>query len=109
MIYKGFRGYMPIVGHLAENGLIVGDEFRVGNDSPGARNLEFLKYCRSQMPKDKDIVALRADIASYQADIINYCEANGIEYAIGGDMDSAVKRAYRLFLMINDGSTRTGI
>jgi len=23
--YKGFEGYMPIAGHLAENGLIVGD------------------------------------------------------------------------------------
>jgi hypothetical protein len=91
MTYKGFRGYMPMVGHLAENGLIVGDEFREGNDSPGARNLEFVKYCRRQMPKGKDIRALRADSASYQADIINYCETNGIDYAIGGDMDSAVK------------------
>lgn len=89
--YKGFRGYMPMVGHLAENGLIVGDEFREGNESPGARNLEFVKYCRAQMPKGKDIRGLRADSASYQADIINYCEGNGIEYAIGGDMDSAVK------------------
>ena len=89
--YKGFRGYMPMVGHLAENGLIVGDEFREGNDSPGARNLEFVKYCRAQMPNGKDIVALRADSASYQADIINYCEESGIEYAIGGDLDSAVK------------------
>lgn len=23
MTYKGFRGYMPMVGHLAENGLVV--------------------------------------------------------------------------------------
>ena len=52
--YKGFRGYMPIVGHLAENGLVVGDEFREGNDSPGSRNLEFLKYCEEQMPKGEE-------------------------------------------------------
>ncbi len=94
--YKGFRGYMPIVGHLAENALIVGDEFREGNDSPGARNLEFVKYCRAQMPKGKDISGFRADSASYQAEIINYCEGNGIEYAIGGDMDSAVKEVIRV-------------
>jgi hypothetical protein len=31
MTYKGFTGYMPIVGHLAENGFMVGDEFREGN------------------------------------------------------------------------------
>ena len=33
MTYKGFRGYMPIVGHLAENGLVVYEEFRQGNTS----------------------------------------------------------------------------
>jgi len=92
MTYKGYTGYMPMVGHLAENGLIVGDEFREGNDSPGARNLEFLKYCERQMPKGKKIKAFRADSAAYQAKVINYCEAKGIKYAIGGDLDEAVKK-----------------
>lgn len=91
MTYKGYTGYMPMVGHLAENGLIVGDEFREGNDSPGSRNLEFLKYCERQMPKGKKIKAFRADSAAYQAKVINYCQNNGIEYAIGGDLDEAVK------------------
>jgi len=91
MTYKGFTGYMPMVGHLAENALIVGDEFREGNDSPGSRNLEFLKYCERQMPKGKKIKAFRSDSAAYQAKVINYCQANGIEYAIGGDLDAAVK------------------
>ena len=91
MTYKGFTGYMPMVGHLAENALIVGDEFREGNDSPGSRNLEFLKYCERQMPKGKKIKAFRSDSAAYQAKVINYCQANGIAYAIGGDLDQAVK------------------
>ena len=91
MTYKGFTGYMPMVGHLAENALIVGDEFREGNDSPGSRNLEFLKYCERQMPKGKKIKAFRSDSAAYQAKVINYCQANGIGYAIGGDLDQAVK------------------
>jgi len=92
MTYKGYTGYMPMVGHLAENGLVVGDEFREGNDSPGARNLEFLKYCERQMPKGKKIKAFRADSAAYQADVINYCHDHGIAYAIGGDLDEAVKK-----------------
>jgi hypothetical protein len=92
MTYKGYKGYMPMVGHLGENGLIVGDEFREGNDSPGSRNLEFLKYCESQMPKGKKIKAFRSDSAAYQAKVINYCQSNGIEYAIGGDLDQAVKK-----------------
>ncbi len=71
--YKNFKGYMPMVGHLAENGLVIGDEFREGNVSPSKRNLEFLKHCVKQMPKNKKIKAFRSDSAGYQADIINYC------------------------------------
>lgn len=70
----------------------MGDEFREGNDSPGARNLEFLKYCERQMPKGKKIKAFRADSAAYQADVISYCQDNGIVYAIGGDLNEAVKK-----------------
>ena len=93
MTYKGHLGYMPMVGHLAENGLIVGDEFREGNDSPGSRNLEFVQYCQRQMPKGKRIKAFRSDSAAYQAKVINYCQGKGIEFAIGGDLDAAVKDA----------------
>ena len=92
MTYKGFTGYMPMVGHLAENGLILGDEFREGNDAPAARNLEFMKYCEKQLPSGKYIKAFRADSAAYQADIINYCSAKGIKYAVGADLDQAVMR-----------------
>jgi len=92
MTYKGYTGYMPIVGHLAESGLVIGDDFREGNASPGSCNLEFIKYCRRQLPGEKCIKGFRADSASYQASIINYCQANGIKFAIGGDLDAAVVR-----------------
>mgnify|MGYP001193398013 CR=1 FL=1 len=92
MTYKGFTGYMPMVGHLAENGLVLGDEFRHGNDAPAARNLEFIKYCEHQLPKGKHIKAFRADSAAYQAEIINYCNDNQIEFAIGANLDQAVVR-----------------
>jgi len=92
MTYKGYRGYMPMVGHLAENGLVLGDEFRQGNEAPAARNLEFFKSCERQLPKGKQIKAFRADSAAYQAEIINYCNENGIDFAIGADLDSAVAR-----------------
>ena len=90
MTYKGFTGYMPIVGHIAENGLVLGDEFREGNNAPAARNLEFIKHCIRQMPTGKKIQSLRSDSAAYQAEIINYCEQNRIQFAIGADLDSAV-------------------
>jgi hypothetical protein len=90
MTYKGFKGYMPIVGHLAENGLVVGDDFREGNVAPQTRNLSFIKNCVRQMPTGKRITALRSDSAAYQAEIINYCEENGIQFAIGADLDTSV-------------------
>jgi hypothetical protein len=74
MTYKGFPGYMPMVVHLAENGLVAGDEFREDNVSLASRNLAFIKYCVRQMPKGKKITALRSDSAGYQDKIINYCE-----------------------------------
>ena len=91
--YKGERGYMPIVGHLAENGLVVAEEFREGNDSPGAHNLEFIHYCCAQMPAGKRIAHLRSDSAAYQAAIFNDCEAEGRSFAIGADLDAAVQAA----------------
>lgn len=95
MTYKGYTGYMPMVGHLAENGLIVGDEFREGNASPGARNLAFIKSCERQLPQGKRIKALRSDSAAYQAAVINYCQKHRIAFAIGADLDEAVVRAIK--------------
>jgi len=95
MTYKGFKGYMPMVGHIAENGLALGDEFREGNVSPATRNLAFITHCVRQMPKGKRITALRSDSAAYQAEIINYCEQEGIRFAIGADLDPAVLTAIK--------------
>jgi hypothetical protein len=91
--YKGEKGYMPIVGHIAELGLVVGHEFREGNTAPVARNLEFLQGCERNMPKGKKITAVRADSAAYQATIFNWCEETGKVFAIGADQDAAVKAA----------------
>lgn len=91
--YKGEKGYMPMVGHIAENGLAIDHEFREGNAAPAAGNLEFLQACEGAMPKGKKITAVRADSAAYQAKIFNYCEETGKLFAIGADQDAAVKAA----------------
>lgn len=91
--YKGEVGYMPMVGHLAETGLVVGAEFRDGNAAPAARNLDFIQTCESQLPAGHRIAAVRADSAAYQADIFNHCETNGQTFAIGAARDTAVNAA----------------
>ena len=82
--YKGEKGYMPMVGHIAENSLVIDHEFREGNAAPAARNLEFVQACERKMPKGKRIKAVRADSAAYQADVFNYCEETHKVFAIGG-------------------------
>ncbi len=89
--YKGDQGYMPIVGHIQETGMVIHEEFRDGNISPHMENMAFIKQCCTKMPKGKKITRFRADSASYQAEIFNWCEANSIKFAVGGRMDSSVK------------------
>jgi len=91
--YKGFKGYTPIIGHLAENGLIVGEEFREGNVDPALKNLEFCRHCIDRMPPGKSIRRLRTCTPSCQVDIIDFCDKKGVEFAIGGNLDENMLRA----------------
>ncbi len=49
--YKKERGYMPIVGHVAETGMAVAAEFRGGSVSPNARNYESVRQCERALPR----------------------------------------------------------
>jgi len=91
--YKGEKGYMPIVGTLAENGYVVGEEFREGNIAPADGNLGFIRYCNGRVPAGKRVGAVRADSATYQAAVFNWCEERGIKFAIGGRLDTATRAA----------------
>ncbi len=91
--YKGFKGYAPLVGLLTENGLIVSEEFREGNIDPALKNLEFCKHCIDQIPEGKSIGRLRAGPPSCQADIIDFCDREGVEFAIGVNLDENILRA----------------
>ncbi|MGB4067337.1 MAG: IS1380 family transposase [Nitrospira sp.] len=89
--YLGVRGYMPLLGFLFETPLCLVDEFRDGNVSPGAGQLEFYRQCRTRMPGGKRLARYRADSASYQAALINELEADQVGWAITADQDVAVK------------------
>ncbi len=91
--YKGERGYLPMLGHLAENGLVLGEEFREGHEAPASRNLEFTQACAAQMPTGKRIAHVRADSAAYQAELFNWCEEHKVTCAMGGVQDTAVQAA----------------
>jgi hypothetical protein len=79
--YKDAPGYMPMVGHI-NNGWIIDVDFREGNKAPASKNLEFIKQCELQLPLGKKFDRFRADSASYQAEIFNYCEEKNILFTV---------------------------
>jgi len=89
--YKKNKGYMPMVGHIAEVGQIVACDFRQGNASPAKENLEFIHQCKQSLPDDCFVQSLRIDAAGYQKKIIEYCDNEGIQYAIRAKTSAAVK------------------
>jgi len=95
--YKGEKRYMPLGGHVPElSGMVVHEEFRDGNASPGAEHVPFLTVCLRRLPAGLRIGRFRADSASYQASVINFCRERGIRFVIGADLDVAVREAIRL-------------
>jgi hypothetical protein len=94
--YHGNKGYMPVVGFLYETPICIYDEFREGNVAPAFGQRGFYLECKRRMPASKVIRYYRADSASYQAELFNQLEGDGVKYAITVDQDKAVKAAIAL-------------
>ena len=91
--YKKVRGYQPILGFIAENGLCLAYEFRGGSVPAHAKAVEFLEKCEESCPEGKRIAYIRSDSAFYQAAVINWCKEKNKKYTITADKDEAVKAA----------------
>jgi Transposase DDE domain group 1 len=87
--YQKVKGYMPLLGYV--NGVCVGQQFREGNENPGAGILEFAASCEATLPKGKRIY-FRSDSAAYQAAVINHYSQGERSFSITADLDAAVKR-----------------
>ena len=79
--YKDAPGYMPMIGHI-NGGYVIDVDFREGNEAPASRNLEFIKQCQGQLPQGVKFDRFRADSASYQAAIFNYCDKENIQFSV---------------------------
>ena len=94
--YNGNKGYMPVAGFLYETPVCLYDEFREGNVAPAFGQKGFYLQCKQRMPRDKKIGYYRADSASYQADLFNQLEEDGVKYSTTADQDKAVKKVIAL-------------
>ena len=89
--YKGNKGFMIMLGHIAETGQVAAYDFRQGNVPPSKDNLAFIQHCVQSLPKGFAFKALRADAASYQQSIIEYCEQHNMTYAIRAKMSKNIR------------------
>jgi hypothetical protein len=94
--YNGNKGYMPMLGFLYETPVCLYDEFREGNVAPAFGQKEFYLQCKQRMPRDKKIAYYRADSASYEAELFNQLEEDGVRYGITADQDKAIKKVIAL-------------
>jgi len=90
--YKKCKGYMPMVGTIAETSQIIAVDFREGNVSPNTDNLGFIEQCQSALPADVNVKGLRIDAAGYQHKIIDSLTEQGIEFAIRAKMSATLKQ-----------------
>ncbi len=92
--YKFNKGYMPMIGHIAETNQIIEVDFREGNTAPKTQNLEFIKKCADNLPTGIKLARLRIDCAGYQKSIIQYCDKENIHFAIRAMMSQKIKDCY---------------
>src|SRR4030066_566210 len=90
--YKKVKGYQPILGFLAEDGVCLTHEFREGNVAAQSGAVAFLRRCLNFCPRIK---YFRSDSAFYQAAVIDECEERGIGYTITADQDAGVKEVIK--------------
>jgi len=94
--YNKNPGYMPMVGHISEVGMVVACDFREGNQPPAKDNLAFIEQCQSALSHGCFVQNLRIDAAGYQVKIIQHCEQNNIYYAIRAKMSAAIKEQIKV-------------
>ncbi len=89
--YEGTRGYQPVIVLWAEQDLIVHDEFRDGNVPAGCGNRRILERAVLALPGGVEQIFVRGDSALYENELLAWCEARGIGYAISADMSAPLR------------------
>lgn len=89
--YLGEKGYMPMLGHIGETGQAAGCAFRAGNVPPAEDNAGFIRTCVAGLPAGVSVKRLRADAASYQGAVFQYCDEHELEYVIRAKRSQAMK------------------
>lgn len=90
--YKGGIGYMPVIGSIAELGIVIADEFRDGNVPPAFEIKRFFKECEKALPETVKHIRTRLDGAYYNHDFMKYLEGREIKYTITAEKRNGLMR-----------------
>ncbi|MFT5261179.1 MAG: hypothetical protein ACI810_002941 [Gammaproteobacteria bacterium] len=85
------KGFMPMVGDIAQTGQVVAVDFRKGNVPPAQNNVAFIKQCEQSLPVGCTLNSLRIDAAAYHTKTIEHCDEHHIDYAIRAKSSAAMR------------------
>jgi len=91
--YEGHRAYQPLTVFWAEQELVLSSEFRDGNVPAGWELARVLAEAHAALPGGVERVYVRSDSAGYQHEVLRWCEAAAVEYAVACDVTAAFRAA----------------
>ena len=89
--YEGTRGFQPLVAVLAEQELVLADEFRDGNVAGGEDPLRSVERAFANLPPWVEERRFRADSAAYYTPLLKYLVREKIGFAISADMTKELR------------------
>ena len=80
--YKDIKGFQPSTVLWHEQRTVLDSEYRDGNHPAAKGILEQLQCAVNRLPEGVQTIRYRADSASYQKSVIQYCQQQSIEFSI---------------------------
>ena len=90
--YMKRKGFILMVGTLAEVGQVIAAELRDGKVSPKTDHVGFIETCRKLLPSGTIVMRVRSDAAGYQHKVIDYLMHHGLEFLIHAAMNEAIAK-----------------
>jgi hypothetical protein len=91
--YQQGRGYHPMTAYCPELDLVLWDQFRDGNVPPGMKIGEATLGALDQLPAGIEWIAVRADSAGYDLELLRQLGIRKVHFAIGTDVRKAFRDA----------------
>lgn len=91
--YQGYKAYQAMQVGWAEAMLVLNDEFRDGNVSPGKDISRVVDEAFATLPPGKWKVKIRSDSAAYDQEVLDHWDGNHWGFAVSADMSPQLKQA----------------